>query len=391
MIDSGPVHASGRVLGLDGQRVLIASAGRAEWLDFGSDHPLSPGDLVEWLTLSDGSKRFSLHQAVPEPRGDGEVARFLLQKKADRLRARHVALREARKFFDALNFVEVETPTVVPCPGLDAHVHSLGAVGGAAPVGYLRTSPELHMKRLLVGGFERIYQIAHCYRSEEQGLWHEPEFTMVEWYEAFETFETLLGRTEEFVRNLCFTLNPRGILTRADDRPGSLSVSAPFERITVQEAFQEFAKEADVVDLAAANPNRYYRLLTDFVEPALERLPQPVFLYHYPATQAALARRVPDYPEFAERVELYALGIELSNGFVELTDPVEQRARFLEEQVRRTRALEPVYPIDERFLASLEEGMPPAVGNALGFDRLLALCLGTRGIAPLIPFASSEK
>lgn len=391
MTQLGTVRASGRVLARDGQRVLVASARATEWLEFPLECGLCPGDLVEWVCHQDGSVELVLRIPAPEPRGDGDVARFLLKAKGAALRARHAALQTTRRFFDGLGFVEVETPAVVPCPGLDAHVHSLGAVGASSIEGYLRTSPELHMKRLLVGGLERIYQIAHCYRSEERGTWHEPEFTMLEWYEAFGSFETLLDRTEDFVRELCVSLNHRGVLTRADDHPASISVAERFERLSVSAAFREFAQESDVLDLAAADPDRYYRILTERVEPGLARLSRPVFLFHYPATEAALARRVPGNPNFAERTELYALGIELSNGFVELTDPSEQRTRFDAERERRIAAQEPLYPIDERFLASLEEGMPPSVGNALGFDRLLALCLGSPGIAPVMAFPVSEK
>lgn len=385
------MRGAGRILGVDGTRVLIVSSGGRTWLEVTPEIALAPGDWVQWQKETDGPARLAFVQKAPEPRGDGEVARFLLGEKGAHLRERHRALRILRDHFDGRGFLEVDTPAVVPCPGLDSHVHSLGEVQSERSFGYLRTSPELHMKRLLVGGFDKIYQIAPCYRSEEQGTWHEPEFTMVEWYEAFAGFEDLLRSTEELVRHLCLTLTERGELRRGD-RPGSVaSVQGPFERISVEEAFSEFAEQRDVVDLAEAQPELYFELLATRIEPELARLPRPVFLYHYPLSQAALATPVPGAPEFAERAELYALGIELSNGFAELTEPAEQRRRFVQEQERRQSAGEPVYPLDERFLSALEEGMPTSIGNALGFDRLLALCLGSRGIAQVMAFSSQEK
>jgi len=385
------MRGAGRILGLDGNRVLVASVSGRAWLEVDEEVSLAPGDWVEWQKQADGSAALTLAQKAPEPRGDGEVARFLLGEKGSLLRERHRALRILRGYFDSRGFLEVDTPAVVPCPGLDSHVHSLGEVISERSFGYLRTSPEFHMKRLLVGGFDKIYQIAPCYRSEEQGTWHEPEFTMLEWYEAFSNFEHLLRSTEGLVRHVCEALTGKGELRRGD-RPGQVaSVEGPFERISVREAFAEFTDQSDVVDLAASKPELYFELLTTQIEPELARLSRPVFLYHYPLSQAALATPVPGAPELAERAELYALGIELSNGFAELTNPVEQRRRFLEEQERRRRAGEVVYPLDERFLSALEEGLPPSIGNALGFDRLLALCLGSQGIAPVLAFSSQEK
>src|SRR5690606_6132495 len=146
----------------------------------------------------------------------------------------------------------------------------------------------------------------------------------------------------------------------------------------------------DVADLAASDEARYFELLVSRVEPALARLDRPVFLHDYPLTQAALARPCPDDPRFAERFELYAGGIELANGYGELTDPVEQRRRFVAERRRRQAEKRPVYPLNERFLAALVEGMPPSGGNALGVDRLIALALGAPDIRAVIAFPSDR-
>jgi elongation factor P--(R)-beta-lysine ligase len=306
------------------------------------------------------------------------------------LAQRHRAKAAVRAFFETRDFLEVDTPSVVICPGLDAHVHSLGRVEGTKPPSYLITSPELHMKRLLASGHSRIYQLAHCFRAEELGTWHEPEFLMLEWYEAGATFDNLLAQTEELVRAVALTLEPRGILSRAD-APFVANVNEPFLRLTIPEAFREFAGVGDVVDLARTNAGRYFELLIDKVEPGLARLGRPVALTHYPLSQAGLARASASSPGLAERFELYAAGIELCNGFAELTDPIEQRRRFLAEQERRREANEPLYPIDEDFMAALERGMPEAVGNALGFDRLIALALGANGIADIVSFPRFQQ
>jgi lysyl-tRNA synthetase class 2 len=160
----------------------------------------------------------------------------------------------------------------------------------------------------------------------------------------------------------------------------------PFQRITVREAFREHAGIADAVDLAHSDEARYFELLVSVVEPGLAREPAPLFLWKYPANQAALARLSADDPSVAERFELYVGGVELCNGFDELTDPREQRLRFEQDSARRAAEARTTYPIDERFLAGLTAGMPRAGGNALGFDRLLMLATGARELADVIAF-----
>jgi lysyl-tRNA synthetase class 2 len=167
-----------------------------------------------------------------------------------------------------------------------------------------------------------------------------------------------------------------------------VSLDAPFARVAVGEAFARHAgvPADEAIALASNDEERFFRILVDQVEPALAAEPRPVFLVDYPAPFASLARLKPDDPRLCERFELYACGIELCNGFGELTDPAEQRARFERDQAARAALGKPAYPIDERFLAALEEGMPPSAGNALGVDRLIALCLGAEAIADVMAF-----
>jgi lysyl-tRNA synthetase class 2 len=288
-----------------------------------------------------------------------------------------------RDFFAARDFLEVETPTLLPSPGLDVHLAAF-EVATASGTRYLSTSPEYQMKRLLADGWPRIFQIARAYRQDEMGERHNPEFTMLEWYRAPAVVDDVMQDTEELVAAITggrIVLGDRAVV-----------VEPPLERITVCAAFARFAgtSEDETIAMAERDEDLFFRLLVEKVEPALEALGHAVFLTEYPASQASLARKKPGDPRVAERFELYAAGVELCNGFGELTDPVEQRARFAHDQAsRRARGL-PVYPVDERFVAALERGVPACAGNALGVDRLVALACGTTSIREVMAFAADE-
>ncbi len=311
-----------------------------------------------------------------------DVARFVETGVGRNLRERARSLALVRSFFQTRAFVEVDTPLLVPSPGLDLHLDAVETTGG-----YLITSPEYQMKRLLVGGVPRQFQIAHVFRHGETGTRHNPEFTMLEWYRAFASVEHVMRDTEELVTELVTAF--REDRTVSGER-GAVTVVPPFPRLRVAEAFARYAgvAESDVFRLAREDADTFFRILVDKVEPALAAAPTPVFLVDYPIEHASLAREKPSDPRVCERFELYLGGVELCNGFGELTDPREQRQRLLRDQGARAAAGKSVYPIDPRFLAALEEGMPPSAGNALGIDRLVALCLGEREIAQVMPFPS---
>jgi lysyl-tRNA synthetase class 2 len=301
-----------------------------------------------------------------------------------RLGERAEVLSRARRFFDSRGFVEVETPVLVPSPGLDLHLDAFEVTGGdrAAPR-WLITSPEYQMKRLLADGSARIYQLVRCFRRGEHGARHNPEFTMLEWYRANDAVESVMRDTEQLV-----AAATGGSVQLGERR---LDLRPPFERLTVCEAFARHAgwSPEETLDAAANDEDRYFRTLVDSVEPALERMDHGLFLVDYPASQASLARKKPGDPRVAERFELYVAGLELCNGFGELVDAAEQRARFEHDrEARRLRGL-PVYPLDERFLEALAR-VPPSAGNALGFDRLVALACGTRDIAHFLAFTADE-
>jgi lysyl-tRNA synthetase class 2 len=247
------------------------------------------------------------------------------------------------------------------------------------------------MKRLLVGGSGPIFQFARVWRNGEASDLHAPEFTMLEWYRPGANMNDLIAETTDLLRAVLPPLvTCRGVTTE-------LSV---VERVTVVEAFERYAGVPDLLSigedaaaLAAAARARlrsgetwedlFFRLLLERIEPHLGRA-HPSFLTHWPAAQAALARRDPADPRVAERFELFVCGIELANAFVELTDADEQRARFLADRARRAGLGGQDWPLDEDFLAALHHGMPPASGIALGFDRLAMIAGGADRIAQVL-------
>jgi elongation factor P--(R)-beta-lysine ligase len=337
------------------------------------------------------------------------------------LRRRVELMRATRAYFEARGYTEVETPYAVTAPGEEVHLRAFATRrvfpdGSSTPL-WLHTSPEFAMKRLLVAGAGPIFQFARVWRNEEGSALHAPEFTMLEWYRPGADMDSLIAETSDLLRAvLPPVVTCRGIATSL----------AAVERLTVAEAFQRDAgadvlgTAGDAPALAAAAGTRlregetwedlFFRLLLERIEPRLGR-DHPTFLTHWPAAQAALARRAPSDPRVAERFELFVCGIELANAFVELTDPAEQRARFEDDRARRHRLYGPGrpmdedgpdwpidedgpdrpmdkdgqdWPMDEDFLAALAHGMPPSAGIALGFDRLAMIAAGASRIGQVL-------
>jgi len=309
------------------------------------------------------------------------------QSLADRLsllRRRQLLGQAVRAFFAARGYMEVETPYAVAAPGEEVHLR-------AVPAGrkWLNTSPEFAMKKLLAGGSGPIFQLARVWRDEPWSDTHAPEFTMLEWYSLGADMDALMAEAFALLRA---TLPPevtcRGITTRLDEP----------EFLTVAEAFTRYAgadvlgTEGDAAALAAQAgavlrdgegwEDLFFRLLLERIEPHLGRA-RATFLTHWPAAQAALARRCPDDARVAERFELYVCGIELGNAFVELTDAAEQRARFLADRARRHALCGPDWEMDEDFLSAVA-ALPACSGIALGFDRLAMLATGAPRIADVL-------
>lgn len=310
-----------------------------------------------------------------------ETARLQKLKPALELRSR--ILTAIRQWFDQAGFIEVDTPVRLPTPALEMHID-------AEPAGkaFLRTSPELHMKRLLVAGYDRIFQMGPCFRKGERGTLHNPEYTMLEWYRANADYLDIMRDTEAMLTHVSATLATTGRSAGdcqpylAETQVGRGVPSAPWPRFTIEELF---LKHAGWNPVEAYDAQRFEHDLITRVEPALPR-ESPVFVMDYPAAAAALSRRKPGREAVAERFELYINGVEIANAFSELTDPVEQRNRF-EAWARDRRAMgAAVYPLDEAFLAALEIGLPPAGGIAVGIDRLVMVLAGAQSLDAVMAF-----
>jgi lysyl-tRNA synthetase class 2 len=312
------------------------------------------------------------------------------------LLARNRILSAFRAWFDSAGFTPVEAAILQVSPGNEAHLHGFatGLVGpdGRTAARYLHTSPEFAMKRLLAAGETRIVDFARVFRNRERGALHAPEFTMVEWYRSGEPYEAIMADTAALLALAAEKAGTR----RLAFRERSTDPFADPEKLTVAEAFDRFAGidllstigeagDRDALASAAAAGNIrvadddgwsdiFSRVLVEKVERNLG-LGRPTILYEYPVIEAALARQKPDAPRVAERFELYACGVELANGFRELTDAVEQRRRFAAEMDEKERVHGERYPLDEDFLEALGT-MPDASGVALGFDRLVMLATG---------------
>ncbi len=331
-----------------------------------------------------------------------------LQPRRANARARARLSAEVRRVLGGMGYDEVETPSLVPAPGMEPHIDAFESAfvpegGGAHRPLWLQNSPEYAMKRLLAEGFERVFQLARVFRNGEVSRTHNPEFTMLELYRVGTDYRGVMADLEVLVEACARALSPGGAArgTR-DGRP--VSLAAPFETLTVAEAFRRHAGIdlapclGDAAALAAAaraaghDPGPpgepfddvFFRVMLDAVEPRLG-VDRPTWLVDWPASMAALARVKRDDPRWAERFELYAGGLELANGFTELNDAREQRARLEAEQALRRSLGRKAYPLDERFLEAVGR-MPDAGGVAVGFDRLLMLLVGAGSIEEVLLF-----
>ncbi|MBI3777663.1 MAG: EF-P lysine aminoacylase GenX [Gammaproteobacteria bacterium] len=310
-----------------------------------------------------------------------------------RLRAR--LLESIRAFFSERGVLEVETPILSAAAVTDPMLASLATryTGPLFPRGqtfFLHTSPEFPMKRLLAAGSGSIYQIGRVFRDGEAGRLHNPEFTMLEWYRVGFDHHRLMDEVAELVMQL---LAP----TQSLEAPERISYREVFRRhagldphTATSADFAAAARERRISvpkDLTSQNDLATWRdlLLTHAVEPKLGQ-GRLTFIYDFPAAQASLARILPGEPPLAARFELYLNGIELANGFHELADADEQRARFERQLHARAAGGQAVVPVDERLLAALSEGLPDCAGVALGFDRLVMLAAGARSIAEVMAF-----
>ena len=351
--------------------------------------------------MSGGGFSGSVGDKSAPPGGNSAASDFLPTASLPTLELRARALAATRHFLDARGYFEVDVPLVSADRVIDPHLApfavvpvdgtSSGGHHGWSPTHHLQTSVEFGMKRLLTAGARAIYQLSHVFRAGERGPRHNPEFTMLEWYRVGDTHLEQIAETEALVAEL-FTLCGQPL-------------PVPFGRLTYQQAFERRlgidplrASVAEMASVAAeqgvAVPESLDRhdrdgwlnlLLALCVEPTLG-VTRPEFVSDYPASQAALARLRPGDVPVAERFELYLHGVELCNGYHELTSPSELRGRIEAESDRRAREGLPPLPVHNRLLDSMQHGLPPCAGTALGFDRVLMLAVGAQRIDEVIPF-----
>ena len=298
---------------------------------------------------------------------------FRLARKSQALRLRAEFTQCLRRQFLEQGFLEVETPLRIPSPAPEEHIDAL-------PSGswFLQTSPELCMKRLLAAGYPRIFQFCKCFRAGERGDRHLPEFSMLEWYVLHADYQILMSQCEAILQ--C-AFAEAGHPEKIVRQHRTIHLSPPWERITVAEAFGRYAP-VRLHDALAGG--RFDEVLTEYVEPNLGS-ERPVFLFDYPAPLAALAKIKEDDPAVAERFELYIGGMEIANGFSELTDATEQRRRFEEALEARAAKSQTRYAMPETFLSSLKN-LPPCAGIALGLDRMIMILADKPNIDDVIAF-----
>ena len=370
---------------------------------------LPMGSLIFFkVNLDKKLEKIKIKNSTSNFEANGDIFRWIkLTKKPSRmefLQTRHQIIRGIRKWFDQQNFIETETPLLVSAPSPEAQLFPV-----KTEKGYLITSPEYQMKRLLVGGFDKIFQITRCFRDAENSPQHNPEFTMLEWYRTYQPLEKLMTDIEQFVLHLSDSVKSNLLSKKIPLPPWPRkSVSALFKKhigikLDGSETSYELRKKAELSgheklfhDLpdsskltdSLAYEQTFFRLW-NYIQNRFSQS-TPVFVFDWPLPLASLARKNPMRKEFAERVELYVNCMELANGFAELTDPIEQRRRFEQDLKNRKSEGRETVPLDKKLLKSLEQGLPECSGMALGIDRLIMWLCGTDNIQEVICFTEDE-
>jgi lysyl-tRNA synthetase class 2 len=315
------------------------------------------------------------------------------------------AIQRIRDFFVQRDFIEVETPMLHPIPGgatakpFKTHHNALDMEL------YMRVAPELFLKRLVIGGLERVFEINRCFRNEGISTQHNPEFTMLEFYQSYATYEDMMKITEELLCSMVKDI--RGGLTLTYQGM-DIDFTPPWKRIPFQESLLEYGKIDPVImkdppravelakslSLELRRGTSHGKVLDDLFKELVEpHLVQPTFVTHYPTEVSPLSRRNGNDPEVVDRFELFIAGREIANGFSELNDPVDQRERFVRQLKERADEAEAAVALDEDFLRALEFGMPPTAGEGIGIDRWVMLLTDAPSIRDVIffPLLRMEK
>lgn len=300
-----------------------------------------------------------------------------LARRKTALQQRGRIIERIRHYFIDKGYLEVETPYRIPAPVPESHIDPV--VSGTW---FLHASPEICMKRMLAAGYEKIFQICHCWREGERGSQHIPEFTLLEWYRAGADYFALMEECEELIQVVAVSM---GMGIRMMYRDQEILLTSPWERITVEEAFNRYSR---ISVKEALKQDLFDEVMVQDIEPKLG-MKKPTFIYDYPAKRRAMARLKEEDQSVAERFELYVGGVEIANAFSELTDADEQRRVFQLEMETRQSLGKEIYPTPERFLDELED-MPPSAGIALGVDRLVMVLLKAKTIDEVIAFPPEE-
>jgi len=345
----------------------------------------------KWHGLKDIELRYR-HRSIDLISNDEVRATFI---------ARSKLLASLRRTLDGLGFLEVETPAL----------QRIASGGHARPFAthhntldldmYLRIALELYLKRVMIGGIDRVYEMGKCYRNEGVSTEHNPEFTMLEIYQAYADYEDMMALIERMIRDgFQETIGTQ----RVEFRGQTIDFGAPWRRVAMLNAVAEaldidpetlrtdraieIAVERGIDPMPESPGFALWALFERFVE---ETLVQPAFITDYPIEVSPLAKKKPGDPAFVERFELFAMGMELANAFTELNDPIDQRERFEQQERARAAGDEEAQPIDEDFLYAVEHGMPPAGGMGVGVDRIVMLCTGAPSIRDVILFPAQRR
>ena len=311
-------------------------------------------------------------------------------------------IREIRNYLDRLDFLEVETPLLNPIPG-GASARPFVTHHNTLDMDlYLRIAPELYLKRLIIGGLEKVYEIGRMFRNEGMSIKHNPEFTMMELYMAYTDYKGMMDLTEGLISTVAGKVNKTAVI---EYQGTEIDLSPGWERLTMIEAvkkftsldFDEFSSGEEAVEAIRAKGFGIKdkvtwgeALNTVFEEYVEEKLIAPVFIYDYPVEVSPLTKRKPDRPELTERFEIFITGREFGNAYSELNDPIDQRGRFEEQMKKREAGDEEANMIDEDFLNALEYGMPPAGGLGIGIDRLVMLLTDSYSIRDVLLFPTMK-
>ena len=290
-------------------------------------------------------------------------------------------LRAIRRFFDEREYLEVETPMMQPIAG-GAAARPFRTHDNALDLDlFLRIAPELYLKRLVVGGLDRVYEINRNFRNEGVSTQHNPEFTMLEFYQAYANYHDLMDLTEMLIAQVAQEVNGTTIV----EFNGHTIDLAQWQRLTMVEAVRQHwpAAAGACPDLAALGGRALYELFEQHVE---HRLIQPTIIYEYPTEVSPLSKAKPDDPSHVERFEFFIGGFEVGNAFSELNDPVEQRRRFEQQLAAREAGDDEAHQMDEDYVRALSYGLPPTGGEGIGIDRLTMLLTGSRSIRDVILF-----